>query len=139
MLGAKYLLEKGIGECGDYSALFIAFCRAKGIPARAVVGYWAETGNDQTHVWAEFYLQEIGWIPVDATIGQQRPAERAYYFGNMDNQRIILSKGFNIPLVPRGPDGNIAPLLQNPYWWFWGKGDGNKMQMSSKWVVRKLY
>ena len=135
--GAKYLLEKGNGECGDYSALFIALSRAKGIPARPVVGYWAVSGNDQTHVWAEFYLEGIGWIPVDATIGQQSAAKRAYYFGNMDNQRVILSKGYNTALVPSGPDGYIAPILQVPMWWFWGSGDANKIRMDRSWMVSK--
>jgi transglutaminase-like putative cysteine protease len=135
--GAKYLLSKGNGECGDYSALFIALSRAKGIPSRPVVGYWAISGKDQTHVWAEFYLEGIGWIPVDATIGQQSSTKRAYYFGNMDNQRVILSKGYNSPLVPTGPDGYVAPILQVPLWWFWGSGDGNKMGLDITWSVSK--
>jgi transglutaminase-like putative cysteine protease len=135
--GAKYLLDKGNGECGDYSALFIAISRAMGIPARPVVGYWAISGNDQTHVWAEFYLEGIGWIPVDATIGQQSAAKRAYYFGNMDNQRVILSKGYNTALVPSGPNNYIAPILQVPMWWFWGSGDANKIRMDRNWTVTK--
>jgi transglutaminase-like putative cysteine protease len=140
--GAKYLLENGIGECGDYSALFIALSRAKGIPARPVVGYWAISGTDQTHVWAEFFLEGIGWIPVDATVAQlsaikHNIAMRDYYFGNMDNQRIILSKGFNIKLVPAGPNGFIAPLLQTPYWFYWGSGNTNNLQLYLNWMVDK--
>jgi hypothetical protein len=136
--GAKYLLENGKGECGDYSALFIALCRAKGIPARPVVGYWAISGNDQTHVWAEFFLQGIGWVPVDATIGQQGSEKRAYYFGNMDNQRVILSKGYNTPLVPATKDKFVAPILQVPLWWFWGSGDANTLTMERNWEVSKI-
>lgn len=135
--GAKYLLEKGNGECGDYSALFIALSRAKGIPARPVVGYWAISGNDQTHVWAEFFLEGAGWIPVDATIGQKSAAKRAYYFGNMDNQRVILSKGYNSALVPAAPNGFRAPILQVPLWWFWGSGDANSLKLDRNWVVSK--
>ncbi len=135
--GAKYILENGNGECGDYSALFIALSRAKGIPARPVVGYWAITGNNQTHVWAEFFLEGIGWIPVDATIGQQSAEKRAYYFGNMDNQRVVLSKGFNHALTPPGPEGYITPLLQVPMWWFWGSGDASQIQMERNWIVKK--
>ena len=63
LLGAKALLSNDEGECGDFAALFIALCRAKGIPAGSVVGYWAITGVEQTHVWAEFYIEGIGWIP----------------------------------------------------------------------------
>ncbi len=123
--GAKALLETGVGECGDYSALFIALARVKKIPARAVVGFWAISGTDQTHVWAEFFLEDIGWIPVDPTVGQSERYKNGiqdYYFGNMDNQRVILSKGFNIKLDPPAPNGTVAALLQVPYWWYWGTG-----------------
>jgi transglutaminase-like putative cysteine protease len=139
LLGAKALLTNSEGECGDYASLFIALARAKGIPARSVVGYWAISGIEQTHVWAEFYLEGIGWIPVDPTIGQQSSTDKEYYFGNMDNQRVILEKGFNIPLDPPGPDNFLTPLIQGPYWWFWGNGDGDKMSLEvTSWNITQL-
>ena len=97
--GAKFALENGHGECGDYSALFTALCRAAGIPARTVVGRWATSSPDDWHVWAEFYLPEYGWLPVDPTIADINGAGRAY-FGNLDNKRLILHKGFSIVLQP---------------------------------------
>jgi len=111
LLGAKALLTNGEGECGDFASLFIALSRAKGIPARSVAGYWAITGLEQRHVWAEFYIEGIGWIPVDPTIGQQSASNKNYYFGNMDNQRVILEKGFNIPMDPPAPDNYLVPLM----------------------------
>jgi hypothetical protein len=138
LLGAKALLTNDEGECGDFAALFIALCRAKGIPARSVVGYWAISGVEQTHVWAEFYIEGIGWIPVDPTIGQQSTSDKEYYFGSMDNQRVILHKGFNVPLDPPAPDNYLAPLLQGPCWWFWGDGDGDKMSLEvTRWNVTR--
>lgn len=137
LVGANYLLTNGEGECGDYSSLFIALSRAKGIPARSIVGYWAISGLNQTHVWAEFYIENVGWIPVDATVGQSRKAD--YYFGNMDNQRIVLNKGFNIRLEPAGPDNYEAALLQVPLWWFWGSGDASKMSLErTSWKVTSI-
>ena len=140
LLGAKELLTTSQGECGDYSALFIALSRAKGIPARPVVGYWAYCGIEQTHVWAEFYLEGLGWIPVDPTIGQSEPDKRDYYFGSMDNHRVILHKGFNISLDPVGPDDFVAALMQEPLWWFWGSsGDGNSVRIErTSWQVTPL-
>jgi hypothetical protein len=137
--GAKTMLTTGKGECGDYSSLFIALSRASGIPARAVVGYWAVSGLDQTHVWAEFYLEGYGWVPADATIGQSQPGKRDFYFGNMDNQRVILNKGFNIALVPATSDHFVAPFLQVPLWWYWGSGDSKTIQLDrSSWNVTKI-
>jgi len=143
LLGAKTLITTGQGECGDYSALFIALSRAKGIPARPVVGYWAVSGLEQTHVWAEFYLQGFGWIPVDPTFGQSRPGipgRPDYYFGNMDNQRVILNKGYNIQMVPPAPDNYLAPLMQEQSWWFWGSsGDAATVSMErTSWTVTPI-
>jgi len=139
LAGAKELCTSGTGECGDYSALFVALCRAKGIPARPIVGYWAISGIDQTHVWAEFYVEPFGWIPVDPTIGQIESDKRDYYFSNMDNQRVILNKGFNITLDPRGPDNYIAAFLQVPLWWYWGSGDPGDLSIErTRWRVEAV-
>jgi len=137
--GAKRLVETGVGECGDYSALFCALCRVVGIPARPVVGYWAISGIEQTHVWAEFYVEPVGWIPVDPTVGQAQPGKRDYYFGAMDNERVILNKGFNIQLDPPGPGNYVAPCLQVPLWWFWGSGDPQGMRIErTAWTVESI-
>jgi transglutaminase-like putative cysteine protease len=120
--GASQLVRKGRGDCSDYAALFVAFCRAAGIPARPVVGYWAESGLSKSHVWAEFYLQGIGWLPVDPNMGQVEYYRRGDYFGNMDNQRIILNKGYNVPLDPPMANGFLAPFLQVPWLWYTGSG-----------------
>lgn len=68
--GALWALEKGVGDCSEYSYLFVALCRAAGIPARIQAGFAfhhsSETLEDG-HMWAEYYLENYGWIPVDAT------------------------------------------------------------------------
>jgi hypothetical protein len=138
--GAKKLLTTGKGECGDFSALFVALCRAKGIPARPVVGYWAKTGLDNVHVWAEFYIEPFGWIPVDLNVGQFISDKKEYYFGNMDNERVILHKGYNIPLNPPLPNGSTAEHLQTPHWWFWGSGNIYTMRIErTTWTVTTLF
>jgi transglutaminase-like putative cysteine protease len=47
------------GDCGNLSSLFITLLRCKQVPAREVIV--------PNHVWAEFYLERQGWIPVDPT------------------------------------------------------------------------
>ena len=80
-------LDSGVGDCEELSSLFIAICRASGIPARAV---WVPG-----HTYPEFYLEdETGqghWIPCQAA-GE-------YCFGQMNEARPILQKGdrFKLP------------------------------------------
>lgn len=76
--GALSGLRTGRGVCEEYATLFTAICRALGVPARVVNGYWINDDielkqgqyNDVSsmpHAWAEFYLPEVGWIPVEPT------------------------------------------------------------------------
>lgn len=90
--GAAAALESLKGDKGQYSYLFIALCRAVGVPARFVAGFLAdETGNMRYHTWAEFFIPEHGWLPADQTSGDSQ-------FGKLDNKRIIASVGNNIHL-----------------------------------------
>ena len=63
--GAAFAIEKGKGDCTEYSALFVALCRAGGIPARVVAGF-THAQNWERHATAEF-LVAGRWIPVDVT------------------------------------------------------------------------
>ncbi len=84
--GALAALKDGTGDCEELSSLFIAICRAKGIPARTV---WVPE-----HCFAEFYLEnENGdgfWFPC------QPAGDKA--FGEMPFQYIILQKGDNFTM-----------------------------------------
>jgi transglutaminase-like putative cysteine protease len=128
--GARRSLELGHGECGDYAAVFVALARAAGVPSRPVSGYWAASGESY-HVWAEFYLQGVGWIPVDANQGEGSGFES---FGRLDNQRIAFSKGYNIPIAA-SPIKITAPLFQTYYWLVFGSGTG--LTRSEIWTVEQ--
>jgi hypothetical protein len=68
--GAIWALKNGVGDCSEYSYLFVALCRAAGIPARIQAGFaFHRIGEalEDGHMWAEYYLEDYGWIPVDAT------------------------------------------------------------------------
>ncbi|MGV3614858.1 MAG: transglutaminase-like domain-containing protein [Fimbriimonas sp.] len=74
------------GECGDISIFFNAILRANGIPARCRVGRWIENGKggdvgQSVHVRSEFYVDEVGWVPVDATAGLGAPEAESKQFG----------------------------------------------------------
>jgi transglutaminase-like putative cysteine protease len=112
--GAQFAYENGYGECGDYSCLFIALCRAGGIPARPVVGRWATSIKADWHIWAEFYLPGYGWIPADATVEDDSGGN---YFGHLDNQRLIFNKQCDVTLSPAPTYfPGVCAILQT---WFW--------------------
>jgi transglutaminase-like putative cysteine protease len=133
--GAKFALDNKYGECGDYSALFVALCRAAGIPARPVVGRWATSSPADWHVWAEFYLPGYGWLPVDPTDADLNGKGRAN-FGNLDNKRLILHKGFNITLQPKPiflePETGILQTLT----WEW-RGTGGQVQTELTYTINQ--
>lgn len=70
--GALWALENKTGDCSEYSYLFVALCRAAGIPARVQAGFAFHSFSEKLkdgHMWVEYYLENYGWIPVDATWG----------------------------------------------------------------------
>lgn len=91
--GARVALERGKGDCTEYSDLFVAICRAKDIPARVVTGYTVKVDTATSkHNWAEVYLKDRGWVPFDPTAGDMRsPMFRSRAFGRMSPVYIYLS------------------------------------------------
>jgi len=77
--GALAGLKAKAGVCEEFASLFVATCRASGVPARIVNGYASDIGElagaddaanltGRRHQWAEFYLEGKGWIPADPTL-----------------------------------------------------------------------
>ena len=68
--GAARALDIKRGVCVEYADLFIALCRAKGIPAKYIGGIPTEGESlGKGHAWAEVYLTGYGWVPTDPTWG----------------------------------------------------------------------
>lgn len=64
--GAVWALQQKKGDCTEFADLFIALCRANGIPARFCQGYLLETVPDTAkHDWPEVYTKQYGWVPFD--------------------------------------------------------------------------
>lgn len=77
-------------DCQLGSGLLAALCRARGIPARVVGGYVMDPDTPYHHYWAEAWIEDRGWLPLDLYMswyfsrGGQDPAWRDYYFGRLD-------------------------------------------------------
>ena len=112
------LLRKPGGKCTDISSVFIALCRASGVPAREVfsirLGKKAEEDiTAYQHCWAEFFVPGFGWVTADPAdvrkamlvekleLGDPKAREyREYFWGGIDAYRVVLSKGRDLKLNP---------------------------------------
>lgn len=93
------------GDCGVMALMFITLCRAVGVGARWQSGLTMEPTGSGEHDWAEVYLPEFGWRPVDVSYGvaakrYENEDRRQFYFGNLDPYRMVANKEFMAPLVP---------------------------------------
>jgi transglutaminase-like putative cysteine protease len=104
---ALFALDAGRGDAFDVVALFVGLARARGIPARAILGFpLPEVRQDApaevpaATAWAEFFVPDLGWIPVDLATAKNRPEQRQYCFGALDERRIQFTEGRQVRLAP---------------------------------------
>lgn len=101
-----YACDARRGNCTDFHAVFIGYCRALGIPARFSIGFPlpTERGTGEIkgyHCWAEFYTKQTGWVPVDASEAAKDPSRRTYFFGAHDENRVEFTRGRDLVLSPQ--------------------------------------
>jgi transglutaminase-like putative cysteine protease len=109
---SEYCRSHGYGDCGQEALLFITLCRLNGIPARWQSGWNTFPGAKSIHDWSEIYIAPYGWIPVDPYMGiyamryattlqpEQRREIRDFYFGGLDQYRMIANSDHNQTLTP---------------------------------------
>ncbi|MBD3884396.1 transglutaminase [Phormidium tenue FACHB-886] len=70
-------LERGVGSCGEYVGVLLALARLNGIACRTVGRYKCPADPDKkgvplqpdyNHVWIEFYVPGIGWLPMESNV-----------------------------------------------------------------------
>jgi len=104
------IISANIMECATGSLEVIALLRANGIPARQIWGP-IDAGRNYSpenylkgHVWFEFYLSGVGWIPVEQFDISSIGFLPISYIRMMTNQDHLFD---NIPL------GNIMTIMNN--------------------------
>ncbi len=141
---ASHVLAGGASDCGGLGGLTVATLRAAGIPARLLVGRWAKSTDPadrleglpygQWHVKAEFYLDDIGWIPVDAAVGMN---DVNAWFGEQKADFIVmhLDPGVRVQTLFGERELIWAQSLA-----FWLRGDGtlDGLTVDETWVVTPL-
>ena len=103
--GAQAALGEMGADCSEYADLMIALSRAAGIPARYLEGVLflepdtAALAHSE-HAWLEVYLPNIGWTPMDPTLGRSLIFRDKYFAAN-NSDHIIVTRGRN-PSALRG-------------------------------------
>lgn len=92
---ALWAYESDVGDCAEYTNLFVALTRSVGIPTKAVSGFlpftelYGQEVNDLSQIGHQFaivYLPQSGWVPVDLTYRiDGRPQ-----FGSLANNHIVV-------------------------------------------------
>jgi len=119
------LLKRGTGSCSEYTILYISLCRIAGVPAR-YAGSISMRGDDVSidnvfHRWAEVYLPNYGWVPVDPSRGdRETAAERGRGFGTLSKRVFVTTHG----------DGDSEYLG-------WGYDSGSSYEYSGKGSVQE--
>jgi len=109
---ALWACDSKHGNCTDFHSLFISMARAAGIPARFEIGFSLPTNSHEAaitsyHCWAEFYVDGIGWIPVDASEAWKHKGKIGYFFGATDTNRLMMTLGRDIRLHPAQAGGPL--------------------------------
>jgi transglutaminase-like putative cysteine protease len=100
---SSYCVEKGYGDCGIKSLLFITLCRYNGIPAKWQSGWMLHPGSLNLHDWTEIYFEGYGWVPVDPDYGMQNldnEDEKYFFFAGIDAHHLIVNDDYSKPLFP---------------------------------------
>ena len=107
------------GNCTDFHSLFISMARSQKIPARFEIGFPVSASKDSGqvagyHCWADFYVPQHGWVPVDISEAWKDQPKHDYFFGTLDTQRVQFTLGRDLTLDPKqsGPPLNY---LVYPY------------------------
>ncbi len=138
-------------DCGGFSLVFTAACRANKIPARLLVGQCFKarqvgdgtvrlTDGRQAHVIAEFFDPQIGWIPEDisSTFLHVPGYSDLNFFGRDPGYFFAwhVDTDFHFD-TPRKSDAHVQ-WIQNPNLWFSESADEANDSVSHHWDVEKL-
>ena len=138
-------------DCGGFSLVFTATCRANHIPARLLVGqcFKARQTSDGTvaltdgrmaHVIAEFFDPKIGWIPEDisSTFLHTPGFADLNFFGRDPGFFFAWHTDTDFHFnTPRKPDAHVQ-WIQNPNLWFSEDADEANDSLSHHWDVERL-
>ncbi len=109
------------GNCTDFHSVFMSMARSQHIPSRFEIGFPLPADKQAAeipgyHCWAEFYVEQAGWVPIDISEAWKHQERRDYFFGAHDVNRVQFSMGRDLTLNPKqaGPPLNyfVYPYVE---------------------------
>jgi Transglutaminase-like superfamily len=86
-------LDRGVASCGEYVGVLLALSRLNGIACRTIGRYkcpphpdrrYVPLEPDFNHVWLEFYVPGIGWLPMESSVDdtvERGPYPERFFMG----------------------------------------------------------
>ena len=101
----EYAIENKKGDCGQVALLLITMLRYKGIPAHWQSGWMMHPGEVNLHDWAEYYIEGVGWIPIDVSFGradiENSLLPREFFLSGMDSYRLYINNDYSGNFFPK--------------------------------------
>ncbi|MDD2475375.1 MAG: transglutaminase-like domain-containing protein [Dysgonamonadaceae bacterium] len=105
----EYVIENRKGDCGQVALLLITMLRYKGVPARWQSGWMMHPNEVNLHDWAEYYIEGIGWIPIDVSFGRSENSSnllsKLFFISGIDSYRLYVNNDYS---------GNFYPEKKHP-------------------------
>lgn len=131
-------LKSKTGDAYDCAVIFAALARASGIPAIPDAGILIDADrNSRVHWWAEFYVENFGWIPLDPGLAVETK-NALKYFGSIEADHVAFSRGWK-DQKPMAPQGRIVYKPRSfAFQPVWEESGGNIKSYTSFWGDPKV-
>ncbi len=101
----EYAIENKKGDCGQVALLLISMLRYKGIPAKWQSGWMMHPGEVNLHDWAEYYIDGVGWIPIDVSFGRADSKKnllpKRFFSSGIDSYRLYINDDYSGSFYPK--------------------------------------
>jgi transglutaminase-like putative cysteine protease len=147
---ASVVCQHHKADCGGMCALFAATLRANQVPVRLLLGHLAKSEDPNPpphgrvahccHTKAEFYAQDIGWVPVDlsSAVEYDKTPAGLRYFGHDKGEFITLHLDYDVEFDTVARGMRTARHLQNVRYHVVGNGNLDSAKIDHRWQVETL-
>ncbi len=138
------LIKRKKGDAYDFAVLYAALLRAAGVPCRMISGILIDADkHSRNHWWNEFYIEDFGWVPVDAALGagmefksfQGESAAGKKWFANIDAQRVAFSLDYKVLKQSLLSDKTVNMPRSFALQSIWEESSADVESYSSYWTV----